>query len=85
MKVAVIFANGIKQINFTPETEDEKFALKLITTNDNISLAVKNGSFGEERFKPFSVDINNCQGGYLRTFDNSESVMLVLTPKESVK
>lgn len=82
MKVAIIFSNGVKQINFTPENEDEKQALKLITPNDNIQLAVKNGYFGEDRFKPFSIDIHGCQGGYLRAFDHSESIMLVLSPKE---
>lgn len=82
MKVAIIFSEGTKQINFTPENEDEKQALKLITPNDDIQLAVKSGSFGEERHKPFRIEINQCKGGYLRVFDNSESIMLVLSPKE---
>lgn len=30
MKVAIIFSGGVKQINFTPENEGEKQALKLI-------------------------------------------------------
>ena len=80
MKVAIIFSDGIKQINFTPENNDEKQALKLITANDDISLAVKNGNFSYP--KPFSININSCRGGYLRAFDNEESVMLVLTPKK---
>ncbi len=83
MKVAIIFSEGMKQINFTPENEDEKQALKLITPNDDISLAVKSGSFGEEMYSPFSVSIQECNGGYLRAFDNSESIMLVLSPKEN--
>lgn len=82
MKVAIIFSGGVKQINFTPENEDEKQALKLITPNDNIQLAVKNGYFGEDRFQPFSININGCKGGYLRAFDHSESIMLVLSPRE---
>lgn len=82
MKVAIIFSDGIKQINFTPENADEKQALKLITPNDDIKLAVKNGSFGEERHKPFAIDISQCRGGYLRAFDSSESIMLVLSPKQ---
>jgi hypothetical protein len=84
MKVAIIFSEGVKQINFTPENEDEKQALKLITPNDDIQLAVKSGSFGEERHKPFTIEVNQCKGGYLRTFDNSESIMLVLSPKPKV-
>jgi hypothetical protein len=81
MKTAIIFSEGIKQINFVPETDEERMALKMITPNDDIKLAIKEGHFGEEHFKPFTVDINKCQGGYLRTFDNSEGIMLVLTPK----
>lgn len=82
MKVAIIFSDGVKQINFTPENEDEKQALKLITADDDIQLAVKTGHFGEEYYKPFTVGIKQCQGGYLRAFGNSESIMLVLTPKK---
>lgn len=85
MKVVIIFADGVKQINFTPENDDEKQALKLITPNDNIDLAVKYGSFGEEHFKPFGVEFNKCVGGYLRTYSNDESIMLILTPKEENK
>lgn len=84
MKVAIIFSEGVKQINFTPENEDEKQALKLITPNDDIQLAVKNGSFGEERYEPFTIEVNQCKGGYLRVFDNSESIMLVLSPKPKI-
>jgi len=84
MKVAIIFSEGIKQINLTPENDDEKHALRLISPNDNIELAVKSGSFGEEKYKPFTVDVNRCQGGYLRAFESKESVMLVLTPKKEV-
>jgi hypothetical protein len=84
MKVAIIFSEGVKQINFTPENEDEKQALKLITPNDDIQLAVKNGSFGEERHKPFTIEVNQCKGGYLRAFDNSESIMLVLSPNPKI-
>lgn len=85
MKVAIIFSEGVKQINFTPENEDEKQALKLITPNDDIQLAVKTGIFGEARHKPFAIEVNQCQGGYLRVFDSSESIMLVLSPKEKNK
>jgi hypothetical protein len=81
MKIAIIFSEGVKQINFTPENDDEKQALQLITPNDNIELAVHTGSFGDARFRPFSVNINQCKGGYLRTYDDSQSIMLVLTPK----
>ena len=81
MKIAIIFSEGIKQINFTPETDDEKMALKLITPNDDICLAVKTAQFGEQHLKPFRNTISTSQGGYLRAYSDSESIMLVLTPK----
>lgn len=86
MKVAIIFSEGIKQINFTPENDDEKQALNLIYPNDNIELAVKTGSFGESNLIPSRHGIAMCGGGYLRKFPDSESIMLVLSPKkEEVK
>jgi hypothetical protein len=81
MKVAIIFSEGTKQINFTAETEDEKQALRLITPNDDIQLAIKEGSFGDKHNQPFTIDVNGCQGGYLRAFSAENSRMFVLTPK----
>jgi hypothetical protein len=56
----------------------------MFTVDDNITLAVHKGHFGEERFKPFQIDVNRCVAGHLRAYDNSESIMLVLTPKEKI-
>ncbi len=83
MRVAIIFSDGVKQINFTPENDQEKMALKLITPDDNINLAVKSGTFGENYLRPFSMQVNRCQGGYLRAYQDDESIMLVLSPKPS--
>lgn len=82
MKIAIIFTDGAKQINFTPENESEKQALKMITPDDDIELAVKAGSFTDAHNKPYSVELNMCRNGYLRAFSSEESIMLVLTPKE---
>ncbi len=82
MKTAVIFADGVKQIVFTPENEQEKYALSLLTPDDNVELLITNGSFGEERYKPFSGSVNICQGGYLRIFSDTNSRILVLKPKQ---
>ena len=82
MKTAIVFSDGIKQIIFTPENEDEKLALKLITVNDDISLAVKQGSFGQQQYEPYRHNVQMCQGDYLRVFSEQNSVMLVLTPKK---
>lgn len=82
MKTSIIFSDGIKQIMFTPENESEKQALKLITPDDDIELALKQGTFYNEHDpKPFTGSVNSCQGGYLRVFDSTDSIMLVLTPK----
>ena len=82
MKTAVIFADGVKQIIFTPENKDEKYALSLLTPNDDIELLIQNGSFGEERFKPFTATVDPCQGGWLRLYLDNESRILVLKPKK---
>ena len=86
MRCAVIFADGIKQILFTPENDEERFALKLITANDDISLKIKHGSFTDRNnFVPAGFTINECQGGYLRMYESADSVMLVLRPKEATQ
>lgn len=72
----------MKQIIFTPENDSEKFALKLITPDDNIELALTNGTFHDSNSpKPFTAQVNSCRGGYLRAFSDEDSVMLVLKPK----
>lgn len=81
MKTAIIITDGAKQIMFTPETEMEKEALKLITAEDNIDVHIKRGGFHSKgSVAGYSIDM--CQGGYLRAWDSSDSVMLVLTPKK---
>lgn len=81
MKTAVVFSEGTKQIILTPENDEERFALKLITPNDNITLAIKSGSFCSEKNAPFHIKINESKGGYLRAYQDEESIMLVLIPK----
>lgn len=83
MKTAIIFSDGIKQIMFTPENDSEKQALQLITPDDNISLAIKEGNFydADKNNKPFSADVQQCKGGYLRAFTDEKSIMIVLSPK----
>lgn len=82
MKTAILLADGVKQIMFTPETENEKEALKMITVDDDIHTVIKRGNFYGESEEIFGVDIYECQGGYLRAEQNTESVMFVLTPKK---
>lgn len=82
MKTAILLADGVKQIMFTPETDNEREALKLITVNDDIRTVIKRGSFysGDEGIV-FGAKIYECQGGYMRAESDKESVMFVLTPK----
>lgn len=82
MKTSIIIAEGVKQIMFTPETENEKVALKMISTNDNIHTVIKSGTFYDGDDSIFGADVYMCQGGYLRAQDKAESVMFVLTPKK---
>lgn len=83
MKTAIIIADGIKQVMFTPENESEKQALKMFTPQDDINVEVKTGTFYSNL--PDSARgyvVQKCQGGYLRAYESEESLMLVLTPKE---
>ena len=84
MKTAIIFSDGIKQIVFTPENDDEKQALKLITPNDDIDLAIIQDAsvFSKNEAMPFRANVGVCKRGYLRAFTDEESIMLVLSPKE---
>lgn len=84
MKTAVIISDGVKQIMLTPENDSEKFALGMISTNDNISVEFKSGTLydGKSPESAKGYTVSKCQGGYLRAFESAESLMLVLTPKE---
>lgn len=83
MKVAIIIADGIKQIMFTPENESEKQALLMITPQDNITVEAKQGTLYDkspECAKGYTVQ--KCKNGHLRAFEDEDSLMLILTPKE---
>ena len=82
MKTAIIISEGIKQIMFTPENENEKRALEMITTEDEIKVEIKTGSF-HDTYRAVGYTIDMCKGGYLRAWDNEDSLMLVLTPKKT--
>ena len=91
MKTAVIFADNVKQIVLTPENKDEKYALSLITSNDDIELLVQNGKmhdYGysmEPQQRPFTATVSECMGGFLRIYEDEESRILVLKPKKKKK
>ena len=87
MKCAIVIADGIKQIMFTPENKNEKMALEMIRMDDNITVERKTGRFYDryeddnyQNVRGYNVAL--CQGGYLRAYDDSDSLMLVLKPKK---
>jgi len=82
MKCAIVIADGLKQIMFTPETQNEKDALGMITPEDNISIDIKTGSFYTD-MPPSAAGycVSESNGGYLRAYECRESLMLVLRPK----
>lgn len=81
MKTAILITDGVKQIMFTPETEAEKQALKMISPDEEIHTVIKRGSFSDMD-EVFGADVYECQGGYYRAQEREESVMFVLTPKK---
>lgn len=82
MKTAIIIADGVKQIMFTPENKSEEIALALITPDDNISVEIKEGTLYDSSPKSArGYVVNKCRGGYLRAYECADSLMLVLTPK----
>ena len=87
MKCAIVLADGVKQIMFTPENKNEKMALKMISTEEEITVETKEGVFYDNfrdcQHKGYNVAL--CQGGYVRAFEDSNSLMLVLKPKEKKK
>ena len=81
MKVFTILGDNVKQIVFTPETENEKQALRMISPDDEIHTVMKRGSF-HDGDDVFGVDIYECKGGYYRAREDKDSVMFVIKPKE---
>lgn len=81
MKTAILITDGVKQIMFTPETDSEKQALKMISPDEEIHTVIKTGSFSD---KPeiFGAKVYECRGGYYRAEEDVDSVMFVLTPKK---
>lgn len=84
MKTAVIISGDIKQIMLTPENVPEERVLDLFELGDDISVLCKKGTLYESEHKlRTSFSIDPCQGGYLRAFEDRNSLMLVLKPKKS--
>lgn len=83
MKTAILLANGVKQIMFTPENDTEREALSHITSEDNIHTVIAHADFyrGKSESSVFGVDVCEYKDGVHRAEKSEESVMFVLTPK----
>ena len=82
MKCAVVIADGIRQVMLTPESENEVMALAAIGVDDDISVERKKGTFYDlSDDKPRGYNVALCTGGYLRAYDDSDSLMLDLRDK----
>lgn len=85
MKIAVLLVEDAKQIMITPENDHERSALKMIAPGDKIDAVVKWGSFGGgDSLRGVHVGLN--QAGYYRQWEDSESLMLIVSkPKQETK
>jgi hypothetical protein len=83
MKTSIIFSDNLKQVVLTPETDSEKLAMEMFTADDNVQIALKHGSiYSCQGDIPFTANIAECSGGYLRCYNNDKSIILVLRPKD---
>ena len=81
MKCSVVLSDGVKRVMLTPESENEKMALSMIGVDDDITVERKEGNFFDSN-RPQGYSVSMCQGGYLRAFESTESLMLVLRDKK---
>lgn len=73
MKCAIVIASDVKQIMFTPETHSEKDALKLITSEDDITV--------DKVLSASGYPVIEGENIYLSVYECIDSVMLILRPK----
>jgi hypothetical protein len=85
MQISVLLLENAKQIMLTPENDHEKSALKLIAPGDKIEAAVKWGTMFDREEKTFGYNVSKCRGGYYRGYENSDSLMFIVTSKKDEK
>ena len=81
MKISIVIVEGAKQIMLTPETEHEKQALKFINPKDELKVVSRWGSFSNEH-NHANLQVEKCQGGYLRAFSKEDSLMFLIEDKK---
>lgn len=85
MKVAIVIADGIRQVMFTSENPMEQQALDMLGKPDqSISIDIKQGGFYQGMpSSAHGFSVAETQGGYLRAYaDSKTSLMLVLRDKK---
>lgn len=81
MKISIVIVEGAKQIMLTPQTEHEKQALKMINPKDTLKVVSRWGSF-TNKSEHAKLQVEKCQGDYLRAFSDSESLMFLIEDSE---
>ena len=81
MKIAIVIADGYKQVMMSPENEHEREALKYINPEDELKTVARKGTF-DDKPSHFGGEVIMCQGGYLRRFAHEESLMFVIKNKK---
>ena len=69
----------------TPETAHEKQALKLINPEDKLEVVSRWGSFGDQYNSHAKLQVNMCQGDYLRAFSEADSLMFLIRDNKEAK
>lgn len=83
MKCAIVIADGVMQVNLTPENEHEERVVQTLGSGKTLEVSRHSGNFGtgrpDSRFEGYRV--GPCKAGYLRAWDDSNQSLL-LTVRE---
>lgn len=71
MKLALLIKPGFKQFVVTPESDEERSIMQMITVDETVPFLVKRGSF-----------FHKCRGGWEREFQDDDSIMLVFAENQ---
>lgn len=82
VKAALILGDGVRQICLQAESGAEEAILKMFTIDQDIQIAVKQGSIYDGGIPSvLGAMVTEARGGYHRVYQQSNAVMLILTPK----
>ena len=86
MKAALVIADNIKQVMLTPENDAEKQILGLFRIHSQVlEVDFKIGNFYGRHTPPSAhgYRVTQCEGGWLRAYEDADSLMIVIRPKET--